>query len=130
MNKKKKAAIGAFAVLRILLLVLIAAALFQVGKKAYAFGYQVFAEEPASDPPGKKAVVTSEEGISAKELAALLKSKRLIRDERVFWVQYQLSEYKDKLKSGSYILNSSWTSEEILSTLSGEDETETETSGE
>ena len=34
MNKKKKAAIGAFAVLRILLLVLIAAALFQVGKKA------------------------------------------------------------------------------------------------
>ena len=75
-------------------------------------------------------MVTIEEGISAKELAALLKSKRLIRDERVFWVQYQLSEYKDKLKSGSYILNSSWTSEEILSTLSGEDETETETSGE
>lgn len=128
MKQRRKSVIAVFAVLKLLILVLVVAAFVNVGKKAYSFGYRVFAEETVSDPPGKKVAVTIEDDISVSELSALLKSKRLIKDEKVFWVQYQLSEYKGKLKGGSYILNSSWTSEEMLSELSGEDETETETS--
>ena len=111
------------------MLVLVAVAFLNIGRKAYSFGYQVFAEETVSDPPGKKVAVTIEDDISVSELSDLLKTKRLIRDEKVFWVQYQLSEYKGKLKGGSYILNNSWTAEEMLAELSGANETETETSG-
>lgn len=128
MKQRKKSVIVMFAVLKVLILVLVVVVLVSVGKKAYSFGYRVFAEDTVSDPPGKKVAVTIEDNISISELSALLKSKRLIKDERVFWVQYQLSEYKGKLKGGSYILNNSWTSEEMLAELSGEDETETETS--
>lgn len=128
MKQRKKSVIAVFAVLKLIVLVLVVAAFIHMGKKAYTFGYQVFAEDTVSDPPGKKVAVTIEDGISISELSALLKSKRLIKDERVFWVQYQLSEYKGKLKGGSYILNNSWTSEEMLAELSGVDETETETS--
>lgn len=125
MKQRKKWLIVVFAVLRLLVLVLVVAAFVTVGKKAYSFGYQVFAEDTVSDPPGKKVALTIEDDISISELSALLKEKRLIKDERVFWVQYQLSKYKGKLKGGSYILNNSWTSEEMLAELSGEDETET-----
>lgn len=128
MKQRKKSVIAVFAILKLLILVLVVAALVSVGKKAYSFGYRVFAEDTVSDPPGKKVAVTIEDDISVTELSELLKSKRLIKDEKVFWVQYQLSEYKGKLKGGSYILNNSWTSEEMLAELSGEDETETETS--
>lgn len=128
MKQRKKSVIAVFAILKLFILVLVVAAFVSVGKKAYSFGYRVFAEDTVSDPPGKKVAVTIEDNISVSELSALLKSKRLIKDEKVFWVQYQLSEYKGKLKGGSYILNNSWTSEEILAELSGEDETETETS--
>ena len=43
-------------------------------------------------------------------------------------MQYQLSQYKGKLKGGIYILNTSQTSEEMLAELAGVDETESETS--
>lgn len=125
MKQRKKSVIAAFAVLKFFILVLVAAAFVTAGKKAYSFGYRVFAEDTVSDPPGKKVAVTIEDDISVSELSALLKSKRLIKDEKVFWVQYQLSEYKGKLKGGSYVLNNSWTSEEMLAELSGEEETET-----
>ena len=125
MKQRKKSVIAAFAVLKFFILVLVAAAFVTAGTKAYSFGYRVFAEDTVSDPPGKKVAVTIEDDISVSELSALLKSKRLIKDEKVFWVQYQLSEYKGKLKGGSYVLNNSWTSEEMLAELSGEEETET-----
>jgi len=128
MKQRKKAVIAVFAILKLLVLVLVAAAFLNIGRKAYSFGYQVFAEKTVSDPPGKKVAVTIEDDISVSELSDLLKTKRLIRDERVFWVQYQLSEYKGELKGGSYILNNSWTAEEMLAELSGANEAETETS--
>ncbi|MCI5996556.1 MAG: solute-binding protein [Blautia sp.] len=127
MKQRKKSVIVIFAVLKVFVLVLVIAVFVSAGKKAYSFGYRVFAEETVSDPPGKKVAVTIEDGITISELSKLLKEKRLIRDERVFQVQYQLSEYKGKLKGGTYILNTAQTSGEMLAELSGENETESET---
>lgn len=124
MKRKKKVLLVIFAILKLFVLVLVVSAFIYAGKKAYTFGYRVFAEEAMSDPPGKKVVVTITDDISVDDLAQLLKSKRLIRDEKVFWVQYQLSEYRGKLKGGNYILNTSQTAAEMLEELSGEDETE------
>ena len=76
---------------------------------------------------GKKVAVTIEDGISASDLADLLEKKGLIQDAKVFWVQFQLSKYKNKLQGGSYILNTSQKAEEMLATLAGEEESESET---
>jgi UPF0755 protein len=127
MRQRRKAAIVLFALLKVFVLFLVILVLVSVGRKAYSFGYRVFAEETVSDPPGKKVAVTIEDGLSASELASLLKEKRLILDENVFFVQYQLSQYKGKVKGGSYVLNTSMTSEEILKEISSEEDGETET---
>ena len=57
------------------------------------------------------------------EAFKILKSKGLIKDAKVFVVQESLSNYKDKLQSGTYILNTSMTTDEMLAVLAREDMT-------
>lgn len=54
MKQRKKAVIAVFAILKLLVLVLVAVAFLNIGRKAYSFGYQVFAEETVSDSTGEK----------------------------------------------------------------------------
>ena len=116
-----------FTILKIVILVLIVLALITIGKKAYEFGYKVFAQETVSDPPGKDVVVTIPDGLDAGEVGKLLEEKRLILDGDVFRVQEFLSKYHNKIKPGTYTLNNSWSAEQMLEVLSGADESETET---
>lgn len=125
MNQRRKSVTAIFAILKILALIVVIAVLVSVGRKAYDFGYRVFAEKAVSAPPGKKVAVTIEDGISVSELSELLKSKRLIKDEKVFWMQYNLSQYRGKMKGGNYILTTAMTAEEMLAEMSGANETET-----
>ena len=125
MNQRRKSVTAIFAILKILALIVVIAVLVSVGRRAYDFGYRVFAEEAVSAPPGKKVAVTIEDGISVSELSELLKSKRLIKDENVFWMQYHLSQYRGKMKGGNYSLTTAMTAEEMLAEMSGANETET-----
>ncbi len=127
MKKRKRSVTIGFLILKLAVILVVVLVLFMMGRKAYSFGYQIFAEETVSEPPGKKVAVTVEEDISASKLANLLEDKGLVKDARVFWVQIQLSKYKDKIQPGNYILNTSWKSEKMLSVLAGEEETESET---
>lgn len=96
------------------------------GRKAYSFGYQVFADETVSRAPGKDVAITVEDKMSPGALGELLERKGLVEDEKVFAVQMRLSKYNDSVVEGSYILNTSQTAEEMLAILSREDEKETE----
>ncbi len=86
----------------------------------------MFAQKPVSSPPGKNVSVTVSEGMTGAELGKVLKIGELIRDAKVFQVQMELSEYKNQIHPGTYILNSSQTADEMLAVLAGEAETESE----
>ena len=64
--------------------------------------------------------VTIEEGMDAKAIGQLLESKGLIKDGTLFYLQNILSKYKDDLKAGDYVLNTSMTTEEMMAVISGE----------
>ena len=49
--------------------------------------------------------VTIADGVTAKRLASQLYEKGLISDEKIFYFQVKLSDYKDKFKAGTYSLN-------------------------
>lgn len=127
MIRRGPAVTASFIVMKVVIMIVIVVAMVALGKYAYSFGYKVFAEETVSNPPGKNVAVTIEGDITASDLGELLEKKGLINDSKVFWVQMQLSEYKSHLKGGSYVLNTSQTSEEMLAVLAREDETESET---
>lgn len=124
-NSAKSIAVGI--AVKIVLLALLVLVLIFTGRRAYTFGYQIFAQEAMSEAPGKKVAVAITKDMSFGEIAKLLEEKKLIKDKNVFRIQYLLSEYKGEIEPGSYVLNTSQTAEEMLRVLSRADEKETET---
>ena len=126
MSKKKDAGYhaavsGAKGILRILVYVLVAIAIIYVGKTAYSFGYAVFNQVPvAAKGQGQDITVVVKEEDSVKDVAKTLERKGVIADDTIFRVQEYLSEYRGKIKPGTYILNTEQTTEEILAILSQE----------
>ena len=98
--------------LKMIVVVLVAVALVQTSQDAYDFGLQVFHPEPISQQPGKDMIVIVEEGDSDLDVAKRLEGKGLISNAYVFFIQAKL--YKADLHSGTYTLNTSMTSEEML----------------
>ncbi|HIS30979.1 MAG TPA: endolytic transglycosylase MltG [Candidatus Limivivens intestinipullorum] len=126
MKKRSTAAFAGICGLKTAVLAVIVLCLIRLGGQAYSFGYRVFAQETVSESPGRNVAVTISEGMSGKEIGELLEGRGLIRDAAVFRVQFALSDYKNAIVPGSYILNTSQTAEEMLAILAGQQETESE----
>lgn len=107
-------------VLKVVFAVLVVMFVYKGAMLAYDYGYRVFAEEPVDSAPGFDMDVTVEEGMDAKAIGQLLESKGLIKDGTLFYLQNILSKYKDDLKAGDYVLNTSMTTEEMMAVISGE----------
>ena len=52
--------------------------------------------------------------MSSKEIGQMLEDKGLVRDSRLFFLQYRLSAYYGKIKSEVYTLNTSMTPKEMI----------------
>lgn len=105
----------------LLIAVLVAVAVLQLGGKAYDLGYRVYTEPPVSKGEGQDKVVEISAGMSASEIGALLEEKGLVRDGTLFMAQMKLSAYDKKVKPGLYTLNTAQTAREMLQLMSEED---------
>lgn len=85
---------------------------------AYDFGYRIFTEAPIAPSPGRDVVVSYTEGKSFKDLAKTLEEKGLVRDYKLAVIQMYVSVYKDTIRPGSYTLNTSMTTEEMMKAMS------------
>lgn len=99
---------------------------YNLGLKAYDFGYRIFDEEPMELGTGRTVSVSIVEGKSVSEIGDILEEKGLIRDSRIFYFQEMFSEYKGELKPGVYELSTGMTPFEMMEIMSASDETETE----
>ncbi|MBQ6844890.1 MAG: endolytic transglycosylase MltG [Agathobacter sp.] len=114
----------------ILLILLVAYGTMRASMIAYDFGYRVFTEPAMEEKPGTDVVVTIEKSMDAKDIAAHLLEKGLVRDANLFWLQYQLSAYKGELIEGTYTLNTSMTAKEMMVIMAeaGEEEEDSDDS--
>lgn len=111
---------GVFGVVfRLLLTAIMIMVVYRFSVEAYNMGYEVFADIPAQLSPGVTRTVTLEEGTSDWTRAKVLEEHGIVSDARVFFVQMMLSDYKKDIKAGTYALNSSMKSSEILAALAG-----------
>ncbi|MGI6094946.1 MAG: endolytic transglycosylase MltG [Lachnospiraceae bacterium] len=102
---------------RIALYVCIAVAVIYIGKSAYSFGYAIFNQQPMEYGEGTDVTVVIKDGTSVYKIGKILEDKGLIEDAKVFVVQEKLSEYKDSLKAGTYILNTTMPIEDQMAIL-------------
>lgn len=106
---------------KVVVTILVVYYVYQGALIAYDYGYRIFAE-PAMTEKGEgwEVKVTVPMGSSAKEVGELLQGKGLIRDANLFYLQNLLSEYKDEIKPGTYVLNTSMTAREMMEVMSEE----------
>ena len=112
--------VGSFA----LFILLVIAAIWRVGQTAYDFAYHVVSDAAVDPEPGRDVKVSVTSDMGNKEIAKLLESRGLITDSRTFQIQLKLTGYDDKLKPGTYELNTSMTPRRIMKILAGEEKTE------
>lgn len=98
--------------------------IYNLGLKAYDFGYRIFAEEPIELGTGRTVSVSIVEGKSVSEIGEILEEKGLIRDAKLFYFQEMFSEYKGELKPGVYELSTGMTPYEMMEIMSASDEEE------
>lgn len=119
------------AVLKVVVAALVIAVVYKGAAIAYDYGYRVFKEEPVAESPGVDITVEITVGKTPLQIGEILQSKGLIRDAKLFYIQNLLSQYKDRMKPGVYVLNTSMTMQEMMGVMSPQtEETEEDESSE
>jgi UPF0755 protein len=104
-------------VVRGVILVICAVVVMNVGKKAYDFGFRIFTEGPAAEAPGRDIIMSVDKGEGLTDVAKKLEEKGVTSDWMLFFIQAKLSEYKGKIEPGTYTLNNSLTTDELMAIL-------------
>ena len=111
----------------ILVTLLVIVGLIEIGRYCYDFGYRVFTETAIEEEPGTDIVVQVTSDMSEYEIGKMLEKEGLIRDAKLFYAQLKLSAYSGKLLPGSYTLNTSMTSKDMLVVMASQVTESTET---
>ena len=101
---------------KIIIYVAVGFLLYEGVTKGYAFGYEVFYPTAVEAEPGTDRTVAISEGETASQAADQLAEAGLIKSRYVFMVQAIFYDYT--IYPGTYELNRSMTSKEVLEQLS------------
>ena len=102
---------------KLMLLALLILLLYEAVIRGYAFGHAVFYAEAVEAAPGHNITVVVKDGEDVSQTAGELEKKGLIKNIYAFLFQSRFYDY-DKIYPGTYTLNTSMTSKEILQKLS------------
>lgn len=101
---------------------------YQGAMICYNYGYRVFAEPAMSAGEGKTVTVTVTKEMSPLDIGRLFESRGLVRDARLFMLQYYFSEHLKDVKPGTFELSTAMTAEEMMEVMASsaeEDDTGT-----
>jgi len=106
--------------IKIAFAIVIVTVIYRGANVAYNYGYRIFEEAPVSSGEGYTITVKISEDMSASEMGKMLKDKGLIRDEKLFVLQYMFSEFKEDLLPGEHDLSTAMTVEEMMEEMTKE----------
>lgn len=90
--------------------------LYEGATKGYEFGHEIFYASSMEEAPGRDMEITLEPGASVSEVGKKLEKQGLISNQYSFIIQAMVYEYE--IQPGTYTLNTSMTSREILDMVS------------
>lgn len=113
------------AILKVAFAIIVVYLIYTGASKCYDYGYRIFTEPAISNGEGRKITVTLNSDMSATEIGTTLQEKGLVRDGKLFALQYLLSEYKKDWKPGTYELSTAMTAEDMMEVMAGQTEEDT-----
>lgn len=119
------------AIFRLVVAIAVVYVIYQGAEICYDYGYRIFTETAVSSGEGRTVTVTITESMSPMEIGELFESRGLVRDAKLFTLQYYFSEYTKEVGPGTFELSTAMTAEEMMAAMVVEkDETEDEGAGE
>lgn len=109
-------------IFRVAVIILAVYFIYQGAMLSYDYGYRIFTEPAISSGEGRTVTVAITEDMSAADIGHLLANKGLIRDARLFVLQYYLSEYRKDIKPGVFEMSTSMTAEEMMAVMAASPE--------
>lgn len=105
-------------ILRVVAVVAVIYLIYQGSEICYDYGYRIF-NEPAmtSEEHAKTVRVTITSDMSAWDIGKLLESRGLIRDSKLFVLQYYLSENLKEVGPGVFDFNTAMTAEDMMAAM-------------
>lgn len=110
-------------VIRVVASILVVYFIYRGAITCYSYGYRVFAEPAMSTGEGRTVVVTVTEDMSPLDIGKLFESRGLVREARLFMLQYYFSEYFKDVKPGTFELSTRMTAEEMMAVMAAPAET-------
>ena len=105
------------AILKVITVIVAVMLIYRGAMTCYDYGYRIFTEPAVSIGEGRTVTVTVSENATAMELGELFASKGLVRDAKLFALQYLFSEYREDMIPGTYELSTAMTAEEMMEVM-------------
>lgn len=118
------------AIFRVAVTIAVIYVIYRGAELSFDYGYRIFTEPAVSAGEGRAITVAITEDMSPADIGRLFESKGLVRDGRLFMLQYYLSEFREDVGPGIFELRTSMTAEEMMEAMvvadGNDEESETE----
>lgn len=117
------------AIFRVVVTIAVIYVIYRGAELSFDYGYRIFTEPAVSAGEGRAVTVAITEEMSPADIGRMFESKGLVRDGRLFMLQYYLSEFRKDVGPGIFELRTSMTAEEMMEAMvvADEDDEESET---
>lgn len=105
------------AIFRVVVAIFVVYVIYQGAMLSYDYGYRIFTEPAISAGEGRSVTVAVTEDMSPLDIGKMFENKGLVRDGRLFTIQYYLSEYREDVGPGVFELSTSMTAEEMMEAM-------------
>lgn len=102
---------------KVIMTVLVVYVIYTGAATCYDYGYRIFTEPAISSGTGRMVNVAVTEEMSPLDIGELFVSKGLVKDAKLFALQYILSEYRGDFQPGVYDLSTAMTAEEMMEVM-------------
>lgn len=111
-------------ILKVICTIAVIFLIYQGANVCYDYGYRIFTEPAISSGEGRVVTVAVAEELSPSQIGELFQTKGLVRDAKLFALQYMFSEYRKDVKPGIFELSTAMTAEEMMAVMASDQETE------
>lgn len=107
-------------ILKVIATIVIVFLIYKGAMRCYDYGYRIFMEPAVSAGEGRTITVTVTKDMDALQIGEHFAAKGLVRDAKLFALQYTLSEFKNDVKPGVFELSTSMTAEEMMEAMAAD----------
>ncbi len=109
-------------ILKVIATVAVVFLIWQGAQFCYDYGYRIFTEPPISGGEGRLVTVTVTKEMDPLQIGELFEGKGLVRDAKLFALQYLLSEFHKDVEPGVFELSTAMTAEEMMQVMAMDEE--------